>query len=167
MNSGTTPFEYLFNRFYNRLEKDEDFFEYYNIPISEASQLAHDRARGYLLETLEILSSTEGVDVDFTDYEDDIEVINFKLKPVEMRLIANLMFQIYMERDLPLLHAFQINFTPSDLNIITPSTERSTYLNLVNKLKHDNDALLDDYRNRDRETGKLKNTINYSAYSDF
>lgn len=167
MTRSTTSFEYLFERFYKRLEKDEDFFDYYNIPISEAIQLAHDRAKGYLIDTLEVLSSIEGVDVDFTDYDEEIEEINFKTVPRENRLIVNLMFQFYMERDIPLLHAFQINFSPSDLNIITPSTERSTYLNLVNKLKHDNDELIDAYRNRDRETGKLKYTINYSDYADY
>lgn len=167
MLRSTTPFEFIFNRFYDRLEKDKDFFEYYNIPLSEAIQLAHDRARNYLIEALEILSDIEGVEVDFMDYEDDVEQLNFKTTSRENRLIVNLMFQIYMERDITLLHAFQINFTPSDLNVITPSTERSTYLKLVEKLKCDNDVLIDEYKNRDRKTGKLKNTINYSDYSDY
>ena len=98
-------------------------------------------SKRYLIDALEVLSSIEGVDVDFSDYDEEVEEINFKTVPRENRLIVNLMFQFYM-KDIPLLHAFQINFSPSDLNIITPSTERSTYLNLVNKLKHDNDELI-------------------------
>ena len=43
--AGTTSFDYLFERFYRRIEKDEDFFNYYNVDIAEAVQLAHERAK--------------------------------------------------------------------------------------------------------------------------
>lgn len=166
MNKNKTSFNYLYERFYKRLEKDVDFFSYYNVSIEDAMILAHDRAKGCLIDALDILSSNYYENVDFSDYDDELEQLNFKTTNYENRIIINLMFQIYMERDIPLLHAFQINFTPEDLNVITPSTERSTYLNLVEKLKKDNDYLLDDYKNRDRLTGKLKNTINYTSYMD-
>lgn len=167
MDNGTTSFNYLYERFYKRLEKDRDFFDYYNVSLEEATELAQKRAKNYLIDALDILCSVGGLEVDFTDYDEETEQINFETTKTENRIIVELMFQVYMERDVPLLHAFQINFTPSDLNIITPSTERTTYLNLVDKLKKDNEIRIDDYKNRDRKTGKLKYTINYSAYADF
>lgn len=40
MTNGTTPFEKICKRFYDRIEKDEKFFNYYNISISEAKSIA-------------------------------------------------------------------------------------------------------------------------------
>lgn len=162
----TTTFEFLFERFYRRIEKDEKFFNYYNVDVAEAIQLAHDRAKGCLIDALEILSSISGLQVDFSNYDDKSEELNFKTIPTENKLIVDLMFQVYMERDLPLLHAFKINFTPSDLSVLSPANERNSYDAFINRLDTKNKAALDDYKSRDRDTGKLKKTINYSAFSD-
>ncbi len=86
--------------------------------------------------------------------------------PTENKLVIDLMFQVYMERDLPLLHAFKINFTPSDLSVFSPANERNSYESFISRLDNNNKATLDDYKNRDRLTGKLKKTINYTAFAD-
>ena len=164
--TGNTTFDYLFNRFYKRIEKDEEFFNYYNVDVEEAIQLAHERARGCLIDALERLSSTSNLQVDFSDYDEEIEELGFKTTNKENKLIVDLMFQVYMERDLPLLHAFKINFTPSDLTVFSPANERNSYEAFIARLDNDNEIALDDYKSRDRETGKLKNTIKYTDYRD-
>ena len=161
-----TSFEYLFERFYRRIEKDEEFFNYYNVDISDALQLAHDRAKGCLIDALDRLSSTSNLQVDFSEYNDEIEMLGFRTTNKENKLIVDLMFQVYMERDLPLLHAFKINFTPSDLNVFSPANERNSYESFIARLDKNNEIALDDYKSRDRKTGKLKKTINYSAYQN-
>ena len=50
-----TKFEKILNKFYDRIEKDEDFFSYYNIDVSEAIQIAQTRATNYLCEALDEL----------------------------------------------------------------------------------------------------------------
>lgn len=162
-----TSFDILFDRFYKRLEQDEEFFEYYNVDIKEAQELASERSKGYLIEVLDGLSAIGELEVDFSDYDEELEQINFKTHTKENKLIVNLMFQEYMEKDIPKLHAFTLNFTPSDLTVFSPANERTSYLNLINKLNYDNEIALDDYKNRDRKTGKLKNTINYAKYGDY
>lgn len=164
--TGNTTFDYLFNRFYKRIEKDEEFFSYYNVDVEEAIQLAHERAKGCLIDALDRLSSTSNLQVDFSDYDEEIEELGFKTTNKENKLIVDLMFQVYMERDLPLLHAFKINFTPSDLTVFSPANERNSYEAFIARLDNDNEIALDDYKNRDRETGKLKNTIKYTDYRD-
>lgn len=161
-----TLFEYLFERFYRRIEKDEEFFDYYNVDMSEAIQLAHDRAKGCLIDALDILSSTSNLQVNFSDYDISTEELHFSVSPLETKLIVDLMFQVYMERDLPLLHAFKINFTPSDLSVFSPANERNSYEAFISRLDNNNKIALDDYKSRDRYTGKLKKTINYAAFSD-
>lgn len=166
MNSGTTSFEYICKRFYNRIEKDEKFFNYYNVSVSEAISIAEQRGKNYLIESLDELSSIGDLQVDFSDYDEEIETIYFRLLPKEIKMIVEMMFLIYMKRDETLLHAMEINFTPSDLSVFSPANERTSYRNFINDLTKSVDDKIDDYKNRDRKTGRLKQTIDYSQYSE-
>ena len=162
----TTDFDDILNRFYNRIEKDEDFFNYYNIDISEATNIAVQRATNYLIESLDDLSMVSNLQVDFSDYDEEIGEINFKLLPKEKNLLAEMMFLKYMKRDETLLHAMEINFTPSDLSVFSPGNERTSYRNFIAKLEHDVSIKIDDYKNRDRKTNALKQFINYAQYEE-
>lgn len=166
MSPETTSFKKIFKKFYDRIEKDADFFNYYNVDVEEAKEIAENRAKNYLCESLDELSCLSGLDVDFSDYNEDIEEINFKLVPKEIKLIVELMFLYYMKRDEALLHAMEINFTPSDLSVFSPANERSSYKNFIIKLENNVDIKIDDYKNRDRKTNELKQFINYSQYED-
>lgn len=164
--SDTTNFNTILNRFYNRIEKDEDFFNYYNVNINEAVQIATLRATNYLVESLDDLSTVSNLEVDFSDYDEEVQRINFKLLPKEINLIVEMMFLKYMKRDEALLHAMEINFTPSDLSVFSPANERTSYRNFINDLSRNIEIKIDDYKNRDRKTNALKQTINYSDYSE-
>lgn len=164
--SNTTQFEKIINRFYDRIEKDEKFFNYYNVDVNEAIKIAEGRATNYLIEALDWLSSVGNLDVDFSDYNEDLNIVNFRLYPKEIRLLVEMMFLIYMKRDETLLHAMEINFTPSDLNVFSPANERTSYKNFISDLRHSIDVDIDDYKNRDRITGVLKQTIDYAAYNE-
>lgn len=166
MINGTTSFEKICKRFYDRIEKDEKFFNYYNVSVSEAKSIAEQRAKNYLVESLDEISSIGNLDVDFSDYDEEIETINFKLYSKEVQLIVENMFLIYMKRDEALLHAMEISFTPSDLTVFSPGNERTSYRNFIADLTKSVDDKIDEYKNRDRKTGKLKQTIDYSQYSE-
>lgn len=160
----TTSFESIFSRFYNKLEKDPDFFDYYQIEMSEAIQIAHNRAKNYLIEALDRLCSIGSLQVNFSDYDEEIEEINFSTTQAEKRLIVEIMFEEYMKRDIPLLSAFKLNFSPSDLNVFSPSNERKSYMSMIKDLETGVEGMLEEYKSRDRITGKLKKTIDYSKY---
>ena len=164
--SETTDFSTILNRFYNRIEKDEKFFNYYNIDVNEAIQIATQRATNYLVESLDDLSMVGNLQIDFSDYDEEIQEINFKLLPKEINLIVEMMFLKYMKRDEALLHAMEINFTPSDLSVFSPANERNSYRNFIRELTDAIEIKIDDYKNRDRFTNALKQTINYSEYSE-
>lgn len=162
-----TSFDAIYQLFFYRIEKDESFFDYYNIELEDAMRLAKQRTKNYLTEALDKLSSKSGLlQVDFADYDIEAGYIGFELTGTEKDIVVNLMFQIYMERDLPLLHAFKINFTPGDLTVFSPANERNSYEAFITRLKQDNKIAFDDYISRDRLTGKLKHTIDYTAYND-
>lgn len=162
----TTSFEDIFDRFYNRIEKDEGFFNYYNVEISEAKKIAEQRATNYLIESLDELSTIGNLQVDFSNYDEEIAEINFELLPKEKNLLVEIMFLKYMKRDEALLHAMEINFTPSDLSVFSPANERTSYRNFIKELSDAVEIKIDDYKNRDRATNALKQTINYSEYSE-
>lgn len=162
----TTSFDLILERFYDRIEKDEDFFNYYNVPISEAEKIARMRSVNYLIEALDYMSSIGELQVDFSNYDIELNRVNFKLVKKELNILSELMFLIYMKRDETLLHAMKINFTPSDLNVLSPGNERTSYRNFIKDLSLNIETMIDNYKNRDRFTGALKVVIDYSSYSE-
>ena len=161
-----TSFDTILENFYNRIEKDEKFFNYYNIDINDAKIIATQRATNYLIESLNDLSSLSNIEVDFSDYDEEIRSINFKLVPKEINLLVEMMFLKYMKRDEALLHAMELNFTPSDLSVFSPANERNSYKNFIKELSQSVEVQIDDYKNRDRKTNALKQFIDYSEYSE-
>ena len=65
----TTSFDTIISRFLKRIEKDRDFFSYFNVSVSEAQELVMQQATGYLCDAIDLLTSKCEPDVDFYDYE--------------------------------------------------------------------------------------------------
>jgi hypothetical protein len=159
----STTFDQLRNKFYKRIEKDKDFFTYYNVSTSEVIQLAQTQANGYIVEAVEKLTNECTPDVDFFDYDEDLDKFNFDFTKKELGLFVGLMYEVYFERDLVLLKAFKIAMTPSDLNQFSPASERKTFSDMVEKIKLDNIVKIDHYKSVDRITG-IPKTIDHSKY---
>ena len=161
----STSFEKVINKFFRKIEKDREFFSYYNVSLEEAMQLAKEQANGYLLEAVEKLTDECVPDVDFFDYDEELQVFNFKLTEKEIGLLTELMREVYFERDFVTLKAFKIAMTPSDLNQFSPASERKTFTDMVNGIKSENIGKISQYASVDRITGKKK-LINYSQYNE-
>lgn len=161
----STSFEKIINKFFRKIEKDREFFSYYNVTLEDAMQLAKEQANGYLLEAVEKLTDECVPDVDFFDYDEELQVFNFKLTDKEIGLLTDLMREVYFERDFVTLKAFKIAMTPSDLNQFSPASERKTFTDMVNGIKSENIGKISQYASVDRVTGKKK-LINYSQYSE-
>ena len=152
-------------KFFRKIEKDRDFFAYYNVDFSEAMSLAREQANGYLLEAVEKLTDECVPDVDFFDYDEELQEFNFVLTNKEIGLLTDLMREVYFERDFVTLKAFKIAMTPSDLNQFSPASERKTFTDMVNGIKSENIGKISQYSSVDRKTGKKK-LINYSQYDE-
>lgn len=161
----STSFEKIINKFFRKIEKDREFFSYYNVTLEDAMQLAKEQANGYLLEAVEKLTDECVPDVDFFDYDEELQVFNFKLTDKEIGLLTDLMREVYFERDFVTLKAFKIAMTPSDLNQFSPASERKTFTDMVNGIKSENVGKISQYASVDRITGKKK-LINYSQYNE-
>ena len=161
----STSFEKVINKFFRKIEKDREFFSYYNVSLEEAMQLAKEQANGYLLEAVEKLTDECVPDIDFFDYDEELQAFNFKLTDKEIGLLTDLMREVYFERDFVTLKAFKIAMTPSDLNQFSPASERKTFTDMVNGIKSENVGKISQYASVDRVTGKKK-LINYSQYNE-
>lgn len=108
-------------------------------------------------------------DVDFTDTYTEgqgrkqEEFFTADLNTVEIDLLANLMYEGYLKRDISKLRAFQHQYTPSDLQVFSPANDRKTFMAMYNTVVEENKTKIDRYARKDRDTGKSR-SIDYTSY---
>ena len=158
----TTSFDKVISRLLRKIEKDKDFFSYYNLSVSEVQSLVMEQAVGYLYDAVDLLTSKCEPEVDFYDYDEELQIFNFELNQREIGLLSSLMYEVYFERDEALLKAFKIRMTPSDLNQFSPASERRTFEDMLQRIKNENINKISKYVSTDRNTGKRK-TIDHSV----
>lgn len=52
-----TAFSEIYDKFYELVETDSNFFQYFDLSENEVRNLVHDRAKSYLMESLLIKQS--------------------------------------------------------------------------------------------------------------
>ena len=159
----TTSFDKITSRLLRKIEKDKDFFAYYNLSVSEVQSLVMEQATGYLYDAIDLLTSKCEPPVDMYNYDEELMQFNFELTQREIGLLASLMYEVYFERDEALLKAFKIRMTPSDLNQFSPANERVSFENMLQRIKNENTNKIAKYVSTDRKTGKRK-MIDHSQY---
>ena len=158
-----TSFDKITSRLLRKIEKDKDFFEYYNLSVSEVQSIVMEQAVGYLYDAIDLLTSKCEPDTDFYDYDEELLQFNFELTQREIGLLYSLMYEVYFERDEALLKAFKIRMTPSDLNQFSPANERKSFEDMLQRIKDENTNKIAKYVSTDRNTGKRK-MIDHSQY---
>lgn len=158
-----TPYNDFYNIFFTKIEKDKEFFNYYNLTPDEAISLAKQRAKNYLHESLAKLTLESTNDVDFNSYDDLLEIVNIDCTNTEKDIIANLMFEMYMFRDIAKIKTYETSFTPKDLTVFSSSESRKSYMEMFQSIVDKNINMMDMYNSKDRLTGKRK-TIDYTKY---
>ena len=83
----------------------------------------------------------------------------------EIDMLASLMFEMYLEKDIAKLRVLDVNYTPNDLQVFSPSQSRKTFMEMYENVRAENRRLLDGYKSRDRLTGELL-TIDYAAFAE-
>ena len=102
----TTSFDKVTSRLLRKIEKDKDFFAYYNLSVSEVQSLVMEQATGYLYDAIDLLTSKCEPPVDMYNYDEELMEFNFELTQREIGFLASLMYEVYFERDEVLLKAF-------------------------------------------------------------
>lgn len=158
-----TSYEQLYVPFFNRIEEDAKFFSYYNLTAEEALEIAQKRSKNYLNEAVSILKRNCSLDFNLV-LDDEVEMISEDLTSDEINLLADLMYEVYISRDIATLKSMVNALTSTDLKMLhSPANERKTFMDMYNTLKYNNEVAMSQYNARDRKTGKRK-VIDYSQY---
>ena len=162
-----TSFKKVYEAFYNKMEEDSSFFNYFDLKEKQAMALAAERAHTYLVEAIAIIELKKEVDetADFYDYDDEILAFNWDLSKVEINLLACLMYEQEYKRQYSKLKAFKMQHVPSTLQVFSPANERKTVKALIEDIHAENMTMLDDYLSKDRATRKFK-TLEYDSLSE-
>ena len=164
-----TAFSDVINAFYHYIEKDVDFFQYFELDEEECMEVAGQRA-GVLLEEAisylcrkliieNVFSHTELVhSEDWEDgqgEEDSDAYMAFAetLTNTEVNLLVKAMFLMYLQRDLTVLRTFHGVMTSSDLNMYSPANERKTFVAMVQQYEDNLKVEISEYQMVDRTTG--------------
>lgn len=162
----STPFANIYTKFFDKVEKDDQFFNYYNILKGESMAIAIERSKSFLEESVTDLMLKCTPDIDFNDYDDVLCEFKEDLVKNEINILACLMFEKYVSRDIATLKVFEINFTPTDLQTFSPANERKSFMQMYKELQDANNLMINNYISRDRITGKKKG-ITYSNYDGY
>lgn len=155
----TNSLEDVYTAFFDRIEEDENFFNYFEIDEVQAMELARERARTYLREACSYLRRHVTLDfsLNIVADEKDEEVFSTKLTDDEIFLLVDIMLLIYFERGLAKLRPKLNTFAASELKLLhSPANERQTYVALIEAQRNRVDYLIADYYAKDRLTGAAK-----------
>lgn len=161
----STLFSDIYQLFFDEIQKDPDFFKYNNVDPEEALEIATSMSKGYLIESISKLILSCIPDIDFTDFDKDTETFEPDLTFIEKDLLAKLMFEKFIDKDMVKLKVFQTNLSPKDLNVFSPANERKTFIDMLKFIKKENIKLIKSYSSKDRITGKLKQ-IDFASYEE-
>lgn len=161
-----TSYEEIYELFYNRVINDKRFFLTGIVSPQEAEDIARKRSKTLLLESIVYIqtSGTKDCEVNFIGDRDDLqEEFTFELSLVEKQLIADVMLQKYLEKDITIrLNALGQVFEDSDLKVFSPYNDIKYFNIALTELRELNDSAIDRYKSRDRDTFKQKiNVFNY------
>lgn len=151
------------NRFLRKIEEDRDFFSYFSLSNAEAMGLARKRARNYLDDAIDRMVLDGSPTIDISDIDEPSFSFNVTLNRTEIFILASLMYEYYLAKDISRLKTLSVNYTGTELRVFDPSNARTTFQNLYENVQRENRSLLDSYRNTDRNTGDFVSVNNISV----
>lgn len=161
-----TTFDTVYNAFFEKMEADSKFFNYFDLSTEEVREVATDRARAYLRESISYILRVCGANDRFS-----LDNINFELEEFteslsidEIDMLACLMYEQNYKREYSKLKAFDLQHVPTSLQIFSPANDRKTLQDTLNRIHEDNLTMLDNYMSRNRESYQSK-VIDYDSYA--
>ena len=149
----------VYEAFYDKIELDSEYFQYFDVDEIEAMKIAQERARSYLREACSYLRRHVTLDFSLRIEKDETGEEHFaaSITDDEVDLLAAIMLVPYYERGLAKLRPKLNTFSASELKLLhSPANERQTYLALIENQRANINFLIADYYAKDRLTGAEK-----------
>lgn len=157
-----TSFDSVNEVFYNFVEEDSGFFNYYGLTPEDSVALAQQRADLCLVEAAVKLSLEIQADIDFADYDSELRTFAADLTREEIYLLARLQYESYLFRDVAKLRANAMRFTSAEQTVFSPANDRRTFMEMYREICNKNYTLIDRYTSKDRLSGAAKE-LSYDA----
>lgn len=151
-----TSFDSVNIVFYNLIEEDDGFFDYYGLSRQDSITLAQQRADVCLVEAAVKLSLEIQADINFSDYDYERREFVADFTREEIYLLARLQYEAYLSRDISKLRANATRFTSAEQTLFSPANDRKTFMDMYNQVCSENNALIDKYVAKDRLSGAPK-----------
>lgn len=161
-----TAYSTIYDWFFHMIEEDRDFFRYYELSDKEVMELAQQRAKPYMEEAVSRIVMSCFPVVDFMARTNEDDGFTQTLTQTEIFLIASLMFEQYMERDIAYLKRLSVNYTSKEMTVFSPDNWRNSFQSMLESIREKNLALMDEYRNKDRETGQFRAIMDFAKYDE-
>lgn len=159
-----TSYSVLINKFFDFIEKDRDFFNYFGVDDVVAMEIAQNRAKNYLDEAVWRMTLECHPSIDLTDRDDETAEFNVDLNGNETLLLSSLMYEYYLLRDISYLKLQNVNYTSTELRVFDPSNARSSFYEMFEGVCNRNKMLIDNYNSTDRNSGSLLG-VDYTTYN--
>ena len=159
-----TSFDTVISAFLRQVESDIKFFDYPGMTPESSLDIAKERAQNYLIESCSIIMALyPAISVDFTDYDIESREFSFQLSNREITVLALIMCERHMARDIMKLKLESVNYSSNDVRAYSPDNWRTSFMNMYDTLHARNMAVLDGYANTDRQEGGYME-VDYSLY---
>lgn len=159
-----TPCSKIIDFFYNKVERDKDFFHYCEMSDEEIVKILNTRAFNYLDEAVKRILTETSPSIEFNIVtKDEEQFFEDNLTQREILLLVSIMYEIYLSRDIAYLKCLNVNYTSTDLRVFDPSNARKTFMDMYAFVCNENKGLLDIYKNSDRLTGAFK-VLDFASY---
>ena len=161
-------FETLYEAFFDKIEKDKDFFSYNNVIVEDALKIAKMRSKRYLQEALSTISlkcTPDKCGKNFVDFDDEQEILNYDLTYTELDIVVSVMYEKYLFREFSKLKTQANRFITKDFNVFSPANERNSFVGMYQVIKGENEILIDNYLSIDHSTGNML-SLDYSSIEE-
>lgn len=159
-----TSFDTVISAFLRQAETDIKFFDYPGMTPESSLEIAKERAQNYLLEACSIVMTLyPAISVDFTDYDVEAREFSFELSNREIMVLAFIMCERHMARDIMKLKLETVNYSSNDIRAYSPDNWRTSFMSMYDNLHSRTMAVLDGYANTNRDDGGYAE-VDYSLY---
>lgn len=160
-----TPYSKIIDPFLSLVEKEREFFNYFGYTDEQAISLAEQRSLSYMNEAIARFALSCELEFDIFDKNDLEKTFNPDLTEGEILIIASLMYERHLRRDFSKLKLMNRDYTSAELRVFDPTGARESFMKMYTQVCAENEALLNTYQSKDRDTGRFK-SVPYSAYDE-
>ena len=150
-----TLYDDIFDSFYQtKLVNDKEFFSYVGCTDLEVADLVHTHSLNLMNNAISTIYGSGVPQINL--YDKDATQFNNELTDIEIGLIVDICYYLYMLEPRNKLKILGLTFKNSELSLFSPSADRDSYEKMLKSIGDDVEVSIQSYLNRDRLTHRIR-----------